>query len=53
VYGVYNENQEDDIYTDSDNNWTLMINGVQPPVYGRKKAYSAYKNVFDRDGHDE
>ena len=54
VYGVYNENQEDDIYTDSDNNWTLDDQrSAATSLWAVKKAYSAYKNVFDRDGHDD
>jgi len=53
VYGVYNENQEDDIYTDSDNNWTLDDQrSAATSLWAVKKAYNAYKNVFDRDGHD-
>jgi len=53
VYGVYNEWDDDDIYTDSDNNWTYDDQrSAATSLWAVKKAYSAYKNVFDRDGHD-
>ena len=53
VYGVYNEWNDDDIYTDGNNDWTTDDQrSAATSLWAVKKAFNAYKNVFDRDGHD-
>ncbi|MFZ1677888.1 MAG: M4 family metallopeptidase, partial [Saprospiraceae bacterium] len=54
VYGVYDESHDLDIFLDEDNNWTSdHYRSAATSLWVVKKSYFAYKNEFNRDGHDD
>ena len=52
-YGVYDEFNDGDIFTDPDNDWEAFDErSAATSLWGIKRAFHAYRGTFGWDGHD-